>query len=175
MQKEWVALAVRVTSIFIFLYGTYMLTQGISLILSYRSDPELGQDIIIYGWILALTPFPIALLMWFFPLTLARKIIPTNDVQKPVEPMTLQTIQHTVLIVLGLFLLAYSVPDLFFWSIYVITFFNTPFSEAALGLNALSSIITTILEVLLGVVLVFGSDFMQKLIRKLQRIGLENK
>jgi hypothetical protein len=107
--------------------------------------------------------------LWFFPLTVAGKLIPrsgkTDHLRVPLDEA--ESIGFSLL---GLWVLASSVPDVFYWVFMTYQALRLN-SMLELRANDYSYMVTTAVEVILGIWLLFGARGLRGLLRWARRAG----
>lgn len=107
--------------------------------------------------------FLLAAVLWFFPLTVAKTLIPssskTDYVQLPLEQA--QSVGFTLL---GLWVLVNAVPDSFYW-LFMLYQASIPETLLNLGPSHRADIVSTVIEVVLGIWLLFGARGLLGLLR----------
>jgi hypothetical protein len=110
-----------------------------------------------------------AAMLWFFPLTIAKTLIPssaqTDYVQVPLDQA--QSVGFTLL---GLWVLAGGIPDSFYW-LFMIYQASIPKSMFELRANDYAYVVSTAVEVILGIWLVFGARGLRGLLRWARSAG----
>lgn len=113
--------------------------------------------------------FLLAAVLWFFPLTVAKNLIPSSNrtdyVRVPLDQA--QSIGFTLL---GLWILGSAVPDSFYW---VFMLYQASIPETLLDLHAshYANVVSTAVELILGIWLVFGARGLLGLLRWARTAG----
>ncbi len=162
MQKEQiVGLAVRLFAIFLVVYT---IRYGSSLLPMTR-PPNNVSFLLLAGFTVPL--LLAALLLWIFPLTIAGTILPEIKTSGSSVPLEVGEIQIVAFSILGLWVLSTAVPDIFYWSTFVYLAKGIEFS---LTPEHIGNIVVTVIEIIIGVWLVFGAKGLRGL-RRLVRIS----
>ena len=107
--------------------------------------------------------------LWFFPLTVANKLIPrsskTDHLHVPIDQA-----QGVGFSLLGLWVLTNSVPDSFYW-VFMTYQASRPNSMLELRASDYSYVVTTAVEVILGIWLLFGARGLRGLLRWARTAG----
>jgi hypothetical protein len=157
MQKEQiVGLAVRLFAIFLVVYT---IRYGSSL-LPMTHPPNNVSFLLITGFTVPL--LLAAFLLWTFPLTIAKTILPEVKTSSGTVPLEASGIQVVAFSILGLWVLSTAVPDVFYWStfIYLAKGINFSLTPEHIG-NALA----TVIELVIGFWLLFGAKGLRGLLR----------
>jgi hypothetical protein len=109
--------------------------------------------------------------VWFFPASIARKLLPSpkNDVvyESPAAPGDWLTLG---LIVIGLWVLFGGVTDAIYWLLFLA--YNPLDQVSGLNADAKAAMITTVLELVFGTWLVFGAKGLGALLWKIRTGGV---
>jgi len=109
-EEQIVGLAVTLFAIFLVVYT---IRYGSSLLPMTR-PPNNISFLLLAG--LTVPLFLAALLLWIFPLTVAGTILPGVKASHSSVPLAAGEIQIVAFSILGLWVLATAVPDIFYWS-----------------------------------------------------------
>ena len=168
MHKEQiVGLAVRLSAIFL---GLYTLRYASSW-LPYISAPPPNDISLVFASAIILPPILAAVLMWFFPLALANKLIPdikTKDAPVPLDPGSIEVVAFSVM---GLWVLTTAIPDIFHWATYVYQVKNKHFGYFELTSENIGNIVSTVVELVIGFWLLFGARGLLGVIRRARHAG----
>jgi len=119
--------------------------------------------------VVAVLILALAAWLWFFPLTVANKLIPrssrTDHIHVPIEQA-----ESVGFSLLGLWVLASSVPDSFYW-IFMAYQASRPNSILELRASEYSYMVATVVEVILGIWLLFGAKGLRGLLRWARTAG----
>jgi hypothetical protein len=167
MTKEQVlGLAVRLFAIFLFVYGLRSLTGVIQL-----AETASGYSGIWWVAVSYLVIFVcIALMLWFFPVTVARKILPKDDRKTGETEISLKDIDVVAYSILGVWLLATTIPDVIYWLLVLATLEHKGLIPYMTH-SRLASVIATIIQFGIGIWLMLGAKGLRGLIRKLRYAG----
>jgi hypothetical protein len=107
--------------------------------------------------------------LWFFPLAVANKLIPrsckTDHLHVPLDQA-----ESVGFSLLGLWVLTSSVPDAFYW-VFMRYQASRPNSMLELRADDYSYMVTTAVEVVLGIWLLFGARGLRRLLRWARTAG----
>ncbi len=111
----------------------------------------------------------IAVVLWLFPATFARVLLRVGSTPAPANDTPLGEWQALCFVAVGIYVLAGAVPDLAYWVILAIgsAEFSEPFT-----LDQKATFVATIIDLAIGLALVFGATGISSLITKLRRAGV---
>ena len=162
---HYIAIAIRLFAIWLFLYSISQLVYFVENI-AYGTVQGIEASVLVSGF--AYIPWLIvALLLWRFPLTLAKNIVPPEAEFKQ-ESITPQAILSVLISAIALFLLYRSIMDGVYW----LTFWKFAHSYPQMGiqisLNAenKASMVTTAIEFFVAVLLFFNCKNVAKIASK---------
>lgn len=165
-KEQIVGLAVRLFAIFLFVYGIRSVPSIVRLSDFYVFPIQAWLFIGIY--ILIFISFSI--LLWFFPITVARKLLPLEDKKVEEKPATASDVELVAYSILGLWVLSRAVPDMFYW-IVAISARPPEFHTFTISHKWYAAIVSTIIELVIGFWFLFGAKGLRGLIRKLRYAG----
>lgn len=165
-KHEIVALAVRLFALMVVLYFAKTLIMLIPMIgQPYYPTPLL---LVVLGIMVAV----VCLYLWVFPLSTANLLLPRTEEDKSHEPIDQKGFMTALVICLGIWVLSYAIPDMLYWIIQL----NLS-QKFDLGIRDLDSggagFYATLLEIMIGLWLTFGSRGIIGFIRYIRRIGTE--
>lgn len=166
-REDVVAITTRLFAVFLVIYT--LRTSGAILQLL----PQEGAGPHLVGAALANAAIGVttAALLWFFPLTIARKLLPVLHEPRPPLSASGQDIEDTAIFVLGLWVLAGAIPDAAYWGLFLQQVNQPGFAELTLPPEQFAAIVTTGVELVLGLWLVFGARGLIGAIRRLRAAG----
>jgi len=167
VQKEQiVGVAVRLAAVFLALYTVRYATG----LIQYTSAPPPNTVSPWFIGTIATTHLAAAALLWFFPLAVAKKLIPDLGANQERTPLDIYDIQAVAFSALGLWVLTSAVPDVFYWATY--------FHQAnQAGMNrqlppaSVADIVSTAIHLVVGFWLLFGARGLAGLIRLARHAG----
>ena len=168
MNKEHVVgIAVRLFAIFL---GLYTL-RHVSGLLPYAAAPP--PNYISFAFLFLLAAFPIlaAILLWLFPLAVAAKIIPNIKAKGTPAPLDAGGIEVVAFSVMGLWVLTFAIPDIFYWVTFVYRVKSVNVGSTELTPENIGYIVSTIVELVIGFWLLFGSRGLLGVIRRARYAG----
>ena len=110
-----------------------------------------------------------AAMLWFFPLTVAKKIYPVKLKETSHESLTSDDFYSLGFIILGSFLLFYVLSDAIYWLVLVTLGNREASGYFVLNLENKAAMITTAFEFLIAMYLILGSSGIVNLIKKVRR------
>jgi hypothetical protein len=124
-------------------------------------------------WVFVIIQVGVCGLLWFFPRTIAAKLLPSRDDHEASPPIALVHWQTLGVILIGLWALTRAIPDAVYW----ITFYNMA-TSSGIGLSALNpeqkaSMVETIVELVIGFWLLLGAKGAAALLFNLRTAGLK--
>ncbi len=128
-------------------------------------DPGAATAVIVVAVVMAL----IALLLWIFPLSVARKLVPKTALDQPTT-LPVEQVQSVGFALLGLWVLTRAIPQVFFYAV-MIYHANRPQSAFALEPRNYASMAYTFVELALGIWLVLGAKGLRGVLRWARTAG----
>ena len=161
---QFVAIGVRIAAIFIFLWG--LMTFGSALYWTLKQSNS-GNP---FTWIIALFPFILAAILWLYPLSIAKGIVPKSETGPALKDISKNEIMVGGLTLMGIGILAVRIPDLFYWLIYLVNVHH--YSEFPVKMffpeSSLEGLITSAVEIGFGIWLVLGGAGILKVINRIR-------
>lgn len=164
-NAQIVGLGVRLFSIWLALYVVSILPSMWSFV-GRDLKSSSGAAIVV---LLVIAMAVVALLLWMFPLTVARKLIPRSALDQP-TPLPIEQVQSVGFSLLGLWCLSGAIPSLFWWGV---TLYHSTRPEPRLALEPANyaALAQTIAELLIGVWLLFGARGLLGILRWARSAG----
>jgi hypothetical protein len=156
-----VALAVRIFAIVLALYA---IRNGVSFFTFF-----LGQELESVSYYYAsgmFLLFVLAIILWMFPLTVARGIVKFHEPgETDLSSISDNRIQVIGFSILGLFLLFHVISDITYWSvIWLVSQRSSSFPE--LSLDQIAQMVATAIELVFVLFLLFGARGISKFLHK---------
>lgn len=160
-REDFVAIASRLFSVYLF----FGIVQMLPNIVQMATQNAGGAWLALYALVVVLA-LAVCAVFWFFPLTVARKLLPVMR-----EPRSEQRLDASIAFSLGLTLLgvwffANALADVVYWS----TLFIASRRISEMGFvwtpDQVASMLTTAVELILALWLLFGSAGIKRLIYK---------
>lgn len=167
-REDLIAVAARIFAVFLLITIARSVPSAIALVGQDGPRPSL----VLVGLVLASSLAACAVL-WFFPLTIARKLLPAMREPRSEAAMSGSVALSVGLTLLGIWVLAYALPDTIYWTtLFLLTRrAGSPYFEW--GPEQIASIATTVAELVLAAWLVFGSSGIKRLILRYRNGPLE--
>ncbi len=166
MQREQlVAVAIRVFAIFIVIYT---IRYGASLLPIIESSDPVSASRAFFGFSVV-PPLLAAAILWLFPLSLARGLLPKVSAFEPNGALGAGDIQVVALAVLGVWVLGSAIPDVFYWVIFI--YFTNKSGIGPLTPERMGNVAATIVELGVGFGLLFGARGISGIIKLARTAG----
>lgn len=136
-------------------YAPYMLDENESLM----------QIIVITSTGLVLA---VSVILWKFPNTIARKIVPLESMSSDSQPWTLDELYSFGFVILGGYFLFYSLSDGLFWIMHLISLSRDKLGVVQHTQADTFSIIITVIEIVVAFAIILGSRGLTRIIFKLR-------
>lgn len=166
-REDFVAVAVRLFAVFLVLLAvrtTGSIIQTVSVDSSWGTAP----------FILSFTTLPtlvVAALLWYFPLSVSRKLLPVTREPLPALSSEARTLEEVGITLIGIWLVAVALSDLFYWIIFFVAVGQISQPAFELSADQKTSAIVTALELGIGLWLVLGVKGVVGAIRRLRSAG----
>jgi len=109
-----------------------------------------------------------AAVLWYFPLTIARKLLPSlRDAGAALSPQGLR-VQEMAIVVLGLWVLASALPDTSYWLSLVLFTSGAGYESFSWLPENKANIVATAVEIVIGFVLILGARGLSNLLYRLR-------
>lgn len=168
MRKEQiVGIAVRLFAIFLVLYTL----RYASSLLPYAALPPPNNISFAFISTLALFPILAAVLLWFFPLSVATTLIPGIKTKKQPAPLDAGGIEVVAFSVMGLWALTTAIPDILYWIAFTYRVKSVGIGSPELSPENIGNIVATIAELVIGFWLLFGSRGLLGVVRRARQAG----
>lgn len=165
-KEQVVGLAVRLYAVFLLIYGIRTVPGLVRL-------SEVGQFPLqawLYIGIYIFLFLVCAVLLWYFPVTIARKILPLDDRKPEEKPVTASDIELIAYSILGLWVLSRAVPDMIYW-IMTISALPSEVHTIDVSQRWYAAIVSTGFEMAIGIWFLFGAKGLRGLLRRLKYAG----
>lgn len=163
-REDVVAIAVRLFSIFLLL-GVLRQLPGTIALFSLDMDRGLAVPALLLLFLGAL----VGVLLWFFPLSVARKLLPVMREPRSEQAMDARIALTVGLTLIGVWVLAYALVDAAYWfTLFVRTrhpgavYFEWSHEQVA-------NVVATVVEVAVAIWLIFGASGIRRLIHRYRR------
>lgn len=156
-REDIVAVAARLFAIYLVVMTLRFVLSLVSIAGTAFGDPSPGLAAIGLSVAATLLPLAIAAYLWFFPVTVARKLLPSMRDSGPSLPGSPRLLQEVAFSVLGLWLLASALPDVLYWAA-MLNFRSDPaYGGLVLSADEKASMVATGFELVLGIALLLGA------------------
>jgi hypothetical protein len=165
-REDIVAIASRLFAIFLVITTIRLLGP---MFLTPEFFSSTGQ-LLLFVSMLVLPALAVAALLWFFPLSVARKLLPVMREPRPTVSPSSQTALELALVAIGMWVLASAISDSVYWVVMLVHVYNSTV-PVEIDASQTARIVATITELLLGCWLVFGSRGLANLVTRLRYLG----
>ncbi len=152
------------------LFAIYLMVYGVSNLIQVIFSPVYGfsnEDSLLVALFVAIIPITLAALLWFFPLTVAQKILGAEE--REFEPVNPKGILAVLIASVGIFYLFNSIIDGFYWVRLYNMMSEPPYTMMSLTYDQQAGIAATILEFVLALLMTFFCKSIAKLIARISR------
>ena len=165
-KGQIVGLAVKLFAIFLFVYSLQKL---VNVLPWFSPDVTISWIAITYAVCYGLALVLICLVLWFFPLTVAKELIPFESGQ----PTTLSqdSILSIAFVILGLWVLSTAIPDMVYWSIVISQSREMGLSWQDAAADVKGNTYATILEIIIGLWLLLGAKGLKNILLAVRALG----
>ena len=160
---QLIALFVRLLAISIVLFGL----RQIASTATYYLEAESAVAV----WITALTVFVlflIAVMLWRYPLTVARKLYVSDPEPTKTTDWTIESLYEIGFVLLGVYIVYTAVTSLMFWWLYAILASESFENRAIFNVDNKASIILSVIELAIGLWLVLGAKGLRQVLFNLR-------
>ncbi len=168
-REDLIAVAARIFAVFLLVTVARSFPSAIALLDQGEPRPSL----ILVGLVLA-SSAAVCAVLWFFPLTIARKLLPAMSEPRSETSMSGSVALSVGLILLGVWVLAYALPDAIYWATLFVLTRQADAAYFEWGQEQIASIATTVAELALAVWLIFGSSGIKRFIHRYRHGPLED-
>lgn len=163
-REDIIAVAVRLFALFLVVTA---IRHAAGLTSLGRYEELTTVMVSVTATIVALT-FAFAAVIWYFPLTIARKLLPSlRDAGTPLSAAG-HKLQESALIVLGLWVLASALPDTSYWLTLVVFTSGVGSEGYTWPPDNKASMVATAVEIAIGFVLILGARGLSNLLYRLR-------
>jgi hypothetical protein len=158
-REDVIAVAVRVFAIFLLVTVVRTIPGTLALIDQVEPKPSLVLVWLLSGLSLALCAY-----LWFFPLTVARKLLPAMREPRSETAMNGSVALSVGLTLLGVWVLTSALPDATYWVILFLLSRRIDAGPIEWQHDQIANMIATAGQLALAVWLIFGSSGIKRLI-----------
>jgi hypothetical protein len=167
-KREIVALGIRVASLFLIFLS---IRDGAGLLANAHNHDGQINPLVLSGVAVMLCFLVVAVILYKFPLTLARHLLPESSADKAgVTKITIEEAQAAAFSVTGVFILVLTVPDLIYSIVLLLQIINS-YDEMFIDqapINYFASLLSTVVQVAMGFWLLLGANRIVRLIKKMR-------
>lgn len=159
------AVGVRVAAIFLFTNGLYLTFTTFWFQFANHSSEAW------YMLLLGIIPLVISLLLWKYPLSIARFISPTETGGLAIKDLSRDESVASIMSVVGIALIAIAIPGLVEWTVYGIAVHqnhDVSFAKLFFTSNLFPGLLKAITQILIGFWLVVGNEKLAKWINRVR-------
>lgn len=160
-REDVVAVAVRLFSIFLVLGALRQLPGTIALF-----SLDMDRGLVALTLLLLLLGALVGVLLWFFPLSVARRLLPVMREPRSEQSMDARVALTVGLTLIGVWVLAYALVDVAYWlTLFVRTrhpgavYFEWSHEQVA-------NVVATLVELLVAIWLIFGASGIRRLVHR---------
>jgi hypothetical protein len=163
-REDYVAIGVRLFAVYV----------GIKTVLALPASAQaVFRDGMAFAWLYALVlilAVGICVFLWFFPLTIARKLLPVMKEQRSEESIDASVGLSLGLTLLGVWFLAQGLLDSLYWLSLVLRTQHLQAQQYGFEWqpDQIASMAVTLFELIIGAWLVLGSSGIRRLIYRLR-------
>jgi len=152
-REDIVAIASRLFAVFLALTAVRMAASGVGAMLTNHS----GWDSLLYSLPVLLAYIVPAFLLWYFPVSIARKLLPAvRDTGKPIVAPGAE-VQAIAFTVLGAWIVAEAISNATYWIALAQFMGTSEYHEISFTATQKASIARNIIEFVVGFALLVGS------------------
>lgn len=165
-REDFVAIASRLFALFLVITTIRLVA---AMFQSVASFPSTGA-FVVYLVVIAVPALAAAALLWVFPLSLARRLLPVMRQPQPAVSAGSTTALELALTVLGFWVLATALADAVYWVAVVTYVLNSP-NGPEFDLSQKAEFAATAAQLLMGGWLVFGHRGLASIVARLRYAG----
>lgn len=168
-REDIVAIAVRLFAIFLAIY----VLRTLSGFVQFTSEMTFDAKAIIASVAMVGAMAGAVVLLWFFPLSVARKLLPVMKEPRSESNAGVDTLFALGLILMGLWLLANAIIDGFYWASLLLAMRAAGMMHLELVPEQKAAIFTTVVEMVVAVFLILGSTGIRNTIYRLRNTHVD--
>jgi hypothetical protein len=164
-----VALSLRLAAL-VWLLHTLSHIYGLFTYLNPTSAGTISKSVV---WSFAFLQVAACGVLWFFPSTIAGKLLPSGArADEAPSPPRLLEWQTLGVICIGLWGLSRAIPDAIYWVTFYTFNFNASFGGADLDPDQKASMVSTVVELAISCWLIFGAKGFAEVLFKIRTAGV---
>lgn len=160
-REDFVAVAARLFAIFLL----YITVRSVPGTLHVLSQPDGAGWYVLYGFLLMALLLFVAFL-WFFPLTVARKLLPVMREPRSETALDASMALSVGITLIGLWVLASALADAAYWASLVVSVAKFAPQGFEWSPEQMAGMVATVVELAIALSLVLGSTGIKKLIHR---------
>ena len=144
-KEEIVALGIKVASLLMIFF---ILRDSATLLATIDNINSLSgiNNWAVFSIIVMCSLFVFSVLLYNFPLTFAKGLLPKSESEAKISGLTIDDLQIAAFTVLGAFLFVYAVSDSIYWATVLYTYVSIDTSNQEISLSYIGNILATIFE-----------------------------
>jgi len=160
---HYFGIIVRLFAIALFIFGVGRLEYVFNF--SSYTETYIGPSIV-FSLLSSVLPILISLVIWFFPLTVAKKVLPPT-IEK-IEPISSLSALTVFVIAIGTFSLYNAISDSVYWITIVHVFVRDEFGNISklLSNDEKAAILSTVIEFVVAIILIARAKSISRLLMK---------
>ena len=168
-KNDFLALAIRLFGIFLLVS---IIRDSSAFIFTMMNFGEGNNTWLLVSSVIISIFILVALILIKFPLTIAGKIMTKIDSKEQIVSFNKDDIQYVGFTIIGMFLLARTLPDVFYWASFVFQANLVTDSSITITAKDKSNMISTACEIIISIVVLFGANGIQNIIYKIRTLGV---
>ena len=161
-REDYVAVGIRLFAVYLAV-STLGMAANLVGMAALAESRELGAGLWTAGAAIVLVAAT-ALWLWFFPLTVARKLLPVMNEPRSEESAGPAVLASVALTLMGVWLLAGALIDVSFWLTWATTLRASGFDARPISAEQIANMVATGVELVLALVLIFGASGLRRLL-----------
>lgn len=161
-REDYIAVGIRLFAIYLALSTLGMAANAVGMAALVESQ-GIGAGLWTAGAAIVLVAAT-ALWLWFFPLTVARKLLPVMNEPRSEQAAGPAVLASVALTLMGVWLLAGALIDATFWLTWATTMRGSGFDATPFTGEQVANMVATAVEAVLALVLIFGASGLRRLL-----------
>ena len=162
-REDIVAVASRLFAVFVFVFTLRTVAGAVHVVTAGENMVSLATLVVIVLALLSITA-----LLWFFPLTIARKLLPVMKEPRSEHALDASTSLSIALTAIGIWFLANAIVDATYWLILYSRVHNSDVTGFEWTPDQLANMAATIIELAISLWLIFGSTGIKHMINRIK-------
>lgn len=163
-REDYVAVAARLFAI----YLVFLVVISTPLAVQSLMMPGGGMEFL--GWFVTslVICLAIAALLWLFPLTVARKLLPVMKEPRSDTAINGSLAMSLGLVLMGVWFLANAIADGFYWLVYFAQAAQLPTYSSDWQPEQTANIVAALVQLVLAMILIFGHAGIRRLVHRIR-------